>query len=144
VLESSSSAVACWVSSATTPTGSPLPSPVVPMPPPHRSPVPRASDASWSAGGGNRRLADACRLWAFSTLTASPGARAYYHRRRAAGDGHEAALRNLANKLVGQLHHCLHHRTAYLEHLAWPENPIPPCVPPSSTLPGQVDPAAAA
>jgi len=76
--------------------------------------------------GGNRRLADACRLWAFATLTASPGARAHYRRRRAAGDGHEAALRHLANKLVGQLHHCLHHRTIYLEHLAWPAEHTPP------------------
>jgi hypothetical protein len=76
--------------------------------------------------GGNRRLADACRLWAFATLTASPGARAHYDRRRAAGDGHEAALRHLANKLVGQLHHCLHHRTGYLEYLAWPVEPTPP------------------
>ena len=76
--------------------------------------------------GGNRRLADACRLWAFSALTASPGARAHCDRRRAAGDGHEAALRHLANKLVGQLHHCLHHHTAYLEHLAWPTEPTTP------------------
>src|SRR5205085_9661382 len=30
----------------------------------------------------NRRLADACYLWAFATLTASPGARALYDERR--------------------------------------------------------------
>ncbi|MGB8651367.1 MAG: IS110 family transposase [Mycobacteriales bacterium] len=36
----------------------------------------------------NRRLADACYLWAFSALTKSPGARAYYDQRRAAGDTH--------------------------------------------------------
>jgi hypothetical protein len=34
-------------------------------------------------------------------------ANAYYQRRRAIGDGREAALRRLANKLLGQLHHCL-------------------------------------
>jgi hypothetical protein len=68
----------------------------------------------------NRRLSDACRLWAFAALTASPGARAHYDRRRARGDAHEAALRNLANKLVGQLDHCLRHRQAYLDAVAWP------------------------
>ncbi|MBW3611652.1 MAG: transposase, partial [Actinobacteria bacterium] len=48
----------------------------------------------------NRRLADACYLWAFATLNASPGARAYYDERRAAGDTHHRALRALANRLV--------------------------------------------
>ncbi|MCU1672779.1 MAG: transposase [Frankiales bacterium] len=55
----------------------------------------------------NRRLADACYLWAFSALTKSPGARGYYDARRAAGDTHNKALRRLANKLLGQLHYCL-------------------------------------
>jgi hypothetical protein len=41
----------------------------------------------------NRRLADACYLWAFATLTHSPGARAFYDQRRAAGDTHNRALR---------------------------------------------------
>jgi transposase len=68
----------------------------------------------------NRRLADACYLWAFSALTASPGARAYYDRLRAAGTTHQQALRALANRLVGILHGCLRHRTAYNELQAWP------------------------
>ena len=34
-------------------------------------------------------------------------ARARYDRRRDAGDGHAAALRNLFSKFLGQLHHCL-------------------------------------
>jgi hypothetical protein len=67
----------------------------------------------------NRRLADACYLWAFSALTKSAGARAYYDRRRAAGDRHNAALRRLGSKLLGQLHHCLNHRSRYDETLAW-------------------------
>jgi hypothetical protein len=37
------------------------------------------------------------------TLTKSPGARAHYDYRRARGDTHNAALRNLANKLLGRL-----------------------------------------
>jgi len=68
----------------------------------------------------NKRLADACYLWAFTALTKSPGARAYDDTRRAAGDTHNAALRRLASKLLGQLHHCLTHRQPYDEHHAWP------------------------
>lgn len=67
----------------------------------------------------NRRLADVCYRWAFSALSASPGARAYYDERRARGDTHNRALRALANRLVGILHGCLTHHTAYDEHLAW-------------------------
>jgi hypothetical protein len=68
----------------------------------------------------NRRLADACYQWAFSALTASDGARAYYDRCRAAGKTHQQALRALANRLVGILHGCLRHRTRYEELHAWP------------------------
>ncbi len=67
----------------------------------------------------NRRLADACYLWAFAALTASPGARTFYDQRRAAGDTHQRALRALANRLVGILHGCLQHQTPYDEHIAW-------------------------
>jgi hypothetical protein len=67
----------------------------------------------------NRRLADACYLWAFATLTHSPGARAFYDQRRSTGDTHNRALRALANRLVGILHGCLRHQTLYDEHTAW-------------------------
>ncbi|HEX6476028.1 MAG TPA: IS110 family transposase [Acidimicrobiales bacterium] len=67
----------------------------------------------------NKRLADTCYLWAFAALTASPGARAFYDQRRAAGDTHHRALRALANRLVGILHGCLRHGTLYDEHIAW-------------------------
>lgn len=67
----------------------------------------------------NRRLSDACRWWAFLATQHSPGANACYQRRRAAGDGHEAALRRLASKLLGQLHHCLTNRVLYDEDKAW-------------------------
>jgi hypothetical protein len=59
----------------------------------------------------NRRLGDACQWWAYATLTRSPGARAHYDRRKAAGDTHNAALRNLANKLLSKLWHCLQTNT---------------------------------
>ena len=67
----------------------------------------------------NRRLADACYLWAFAALTASPGAREFYDQRRAAGDTHHRALRALANRLVGILHGCLRHGVVYDEETAW-------------------------
>ena len=67
----------------------------------------------------NRRLADACYQWAFAALSASPGARAFYDQRRAAGDTHHRALRALANRLVGILHGCLRHGTLYDEVVAW-------------------------
>ena len=67
----------------------------------------------------NRHLADACYLWAFSALTKSPGARAFYDEHRAAKDTHHQALRALGNRLVGILHGCLRHRTPYDEQLAW-------------------------
>jgi Transposase/Transposase IS116/IS110/IS902 family len=68
----------------------------------------------------NRHLADAAHQWAFCALTASPGARAYYDAIRARGTGHHAALRQLANRLVGILHGCLRTRTLYDELTAWP------------------------
>lgn len=68
----------------------------------------------------NRRLADAVRWWAFAATQHSPGAKAYYLARRAAGDRHEAALRRLAGKLLGQLHHCLTEHQLYQEDQAWP------------------------
>jgi transposase len=67
----------------------------------------------------NRRLADACYLWAFTSMRSSPGARAFYDQHRAAGDTHNKALRALANRLVGILHGCLTHHTTYNEHTAW-------------------------
>ncbi|MDQ6785021.1 MAG: IS110 family transposase [Actinomycetota bacterium] len=71
---------------------------------------------------GNHHLADACYWWAFCALNASPGARRYYDRKRTSGAGHDAALRALANRLVGILDGCLRHRTLYDETRAWPQH----------------------
>ena len=68
----------------------------------------------------NDRLVDALGRQAFAALQASPGARAYYDRQRARGAGHQAALRQLGNRLVGILHGCLKTGTRYHEHTAWP------------------------
>jgi transposase len=67
----------------------------------------------------NDRLVDALNAQAFSALTASPGARAYYDQQRTTGHGHNDALRRLANRLVGILHGCLKTRTSYDENTAW-------------------------
>ena len=68
----------------------------------------------------NQRLVDACYLWAFAALSASPGARRCYDAHRARGASHHQALRALGNRLVGILHGCLARRVAYQEQVAWP------------------------
>jgi transposase len=87
------------------------------------APVTRASGKSLAVMHRrikNDRLADAGYLWAFTALTASPGARAHYDRRRHAGDHHAAAQRNLFNRLIGCLHHCLDTGQPYKETIAFP------------------------
>jgi transposase len=54
----------------------------------------------------NQRLAAAGYVWIFGALP-TPGIKEHYDRRRAAGDRHAAAMRNLFNRLLGCLHHCL-------------------------------------
>jgi transposase len=68
----------------------------------------------------NNRLSAAGYIWAFSALTASPGGRAHYDRRRQAGDRHGAAQRNLFARLLGCLHHCLITGQHYNEQTAFP------------------------
>jgi transposase len=68
----------------------------------------------------NNRLNAAGYSWAFSALTASPGARGHYDRRRDAGDGHAAAQRNLFGRLLGCLHRCLTTGQHYDETIAFP------------------------
>ena len=68
----------------------------------------------------NQRLAAAGYSWAFSAITASPGARNHYDKRRAADDRHAAAQRNLFGRLLGCLHHCLATGQHYDEQTAFP------------------------
>jgi transposase len=87
------------------------------------APITRASGKSRVVSARricNRRLGDACHWWAYATLTRSAGAQAHYDHRKAAGDTHNAALRNLANKLLSKLWHYLQTHTAYHETSAWP------------------------
>ena len=67
----------------------------------------------------NDRLIDALMAQAFTALNASPGARALYDAERDSGTEHNAALRKVANRLVGILHGCLKTRTLYDEATAW-------------------------
>jgi Transposase/Transposase IS116/IS110/IS902 family len=86
------------------------------------SPITRASGKKtlvMARYARNDWAADAVHRWAFCSLRASPGARAYYDDLRARGKGHNAALRQLGNRLVGILHGCLKTGTCYHEHAAW-------------------------
>ena len=86
------------------------------------SPITRASGKKRTVAARfvhNDRLVDALMSQAFASLRNSPGARAYYDRQRARGASHNAALRQLANRLVGILHGCLKTRTLYDETTAW-------------------------
>jgi len=91
------------------------------------SPITRASGKKKTVAARfvhNDRLVDALMTQAFSALQKSPGARAYYDRQRARGASYNAALRQLANRLVGILHGCLKTGTAYDEATAWPHHLI--------------------
>jgi len=92
------------------------------------SPVTRASGKKSSITRRwvkNDRLNHAGYLWAFSAITASPGAKTHYRRRRDdRGDWHAAAQRNLFNRMIGQLYHCLQHNGAYDETVAFPEGSV--------------------
>ena len=71
----------------------------------------------------NNRLNAAGYTWAFSAISASPGARAHYDRRKEAGDRHAGALRNLFGRLLSGLHHCLITGQHYDEATAFPARP---------------------
>ena len=89
------------------------------------SPITKASGRSFvvlARHAKNRRLADACDQWAFCALTHSPGARVYYDELRRRGKTHHQALRQLGNRLVGILHHCLETGELYEEERAWPNS----------------------
>ncbi|WP_033339012.1 IS110 family transposase [Catenuloplanes japonicus] len=87
-----------------------------------------AAPLTWASGSHTRIrhrrhtntiLAETGHLWAYASLRASPGARALYDQRKAAGDRHAAALRRVYSRFLGQLHHCLAHQITYDEHAAW-------------------------
>jgi transposase len=88
------------------------------------SPITRASGKKTlvlSRYARDKRLTNALYQQAFTALTGSPGARAYYDSLRARDIGHHDALRRVSNRLVGILHGCLRHGTCYDEATAWPQ-----------------------
>ena len=88
------------------------------------APVTRASGKTVSVTRRrvkNDRLAAVGYSWAFSTLIASPGAKALYQRCRDQGQYHAAALRRIFHKLLGSLFYCLKTRTLYNENAAFPD-----------------------
>ncbi|HKN52671.1 MAG TPA: IS110 family transposase [Amycolatopsis sp.] len=90
------------------------------------APVTRASGKSryvMTRKVKNQRLAAVGYLWAFSALSNSPGARAHYDRRRKTNERHTAAQRNLFNRLIGILYHCLQTGQAYDEQKAFQISP---------------------
>ncbi len=87
-----------------------------------QSPITRASGKKTTVlarFATNRRLGDALHQQAYSALTGSPGARAYYDAMRTRKISHHAALRQLANRLVGIQHGCIKTGTLYDENTAW-------------------------
>jgi hypothetical protein len=64
---------------------------------------------------GRRRL----RLGLIRTHHLTPR-RTHYDHRKTTGDRHTAAQRNLFNRLLGCLHHCLQNRQHYNELIAFP------------------------
>ena len=89
------------------------------------APVTRASGRSISVSRRtvkNNRLAAVGFVWAFAAIPRPGPAKRHYDRRRAAGDRHAAALRNLYNRQLGQLYHCLQTRQIYDPAKAFPES----------------------
>jgi transposase len=70
----------------------------------------------------NDRLIDALMTQASKAISVSPGARAYYDKRRARDADHNTALRQVANRLAGIQHGCLKTSTRYDETTAWPHH----------------------
>ncbi|WP_308169496.1 IS110 family transposase [Acrocarpospora catenulata] len=67
----------------------------------------------------NDRLVDALHTQALSAARHDAGARAYYDELRARDISHNAALRQVGNRLVGILHGCLKTHTYYDQATAW-------------------------
>jgi transposase len=68
----------------------------------------------------NKRLGQAAYLWALPMIAHSPAAHAHFTARRERGDSYSAAARNLTNRGLGMLHHCLTTRQHYDETRAFP------------------------
>lgn len=68
----------------------------------------------------NNRLAAVGFVWAFAAIPRPGPIKDHYTRRRTHGDRHAAALRNVFNRLLGQLYHCLQTGQTYDASKAFP------------------------
>lgn len=68
----------------------------------------------------NNRLAAVGFVWAFAAIPRPGPIKDHYSRRRTHGDRHAAALRNVFNRLLGQLYHCLQTGQTYNASKAFP------------------------
>lgn len=87
------------------------------------APVTRASGKSRTVTRRrtkNNRLAAIGYSWAFTAAARPSPTREHYLHRRQHSDGHPAALRHLFNRMLGQLHNCLHTRQRYDPIKAFP------------------------
>jgi hypothetical protein len=73
----------------------------------------------------NDRLVDALHMQAGAAILHDPGVRAYYDELRGREIGHNAALRQVGNRLVGILHGCLKTTTHYDQNTAWAHRTTP-------------------
>ncbi|MEG9226490.1 IS110 family transposase [Aeromicrobium sp. Sec7.5] len=97
------------------------------------APITRASGKSMVVNRRrvkNNRLNNAMYMWAFSAARFSPGAKMHYGVRREQGERHAAALRNLGNRLIGCLWHCMTTGEVWDEHRVWGHRyTLPPAMP---------------
>lgn len=73
----------------------------------------------------NDRLVDALHMQAGAAILHDPGTRTYYDELRAREIGHNSALRQVGNRLVGILHGCLKTGTHYDQATAWSHRSLP-------------------
>ena len=92
------------------------------------APITRASGKSHHVGyrrAKNDRIAAAGYVWVRAALLHDLACRSYYQARRRAGDRHAGAQRNLFNKLLGKLYHCLQTNQRYDSATAFPHHHVP-------------------
>jgi transposase len=91
------------------------------------APITKASGKSRHVGyrrAKNDRIATAGYVWVRAALLHDLACRAYYQSRRRAGDRHVGAQRNLFNKLLGKLYHCLQTGDLYDSAVAFPNHQL--------------------
>jgi hypothetical protein len=83
----------------------------------HAVPAYGLSRPAFRTCGSN--LVDALHMRAGVAILHDPGVRTYYDELRTRQIGHNAALRQVGNRLVGILHGCLKTTTHYNQTTAW-------------------------